>query len=114
MSAKGLESLEVGGIMIRRTYALKKAKDKKFASWFYPNETLNNTIGKKRKFIVIHTRNKRFETSLIPYLSHLLNEEWKRNLKNAFWLEFYQLSGRDIQMWILAGNIQFSNFWFTY
>ena len=61
-----------------QTFALKSAKSDKFSSWFEYNNKRKRKIKTKRKYKKVETRTKRFETSSIPYLTKILNEEWKR------------------------------------
>ena len=78
LSSLGLDTLEIRRTMLCRTFAIKSSKDKKFNKWFKPNDNGKNTRIKKSKFKKVHTRTKRFNKSAIPYLTKLLNEEWKR------------------------------------
>ena len=79
LSALGLDSLETRRTMLCRTFALKSSNDVKFKKWFKTNDKFLNPRIRKTKFKTIYTRTKRFEKSPIPYLTDLLNEEWKRS-----------------------------------
>ena len=78
LDSLGLESLENRRWMLCKLFALKSVQDKKFKNWFQLNEIKKNTRIKKSKFKKIHARTKRFEKSSIPYLTDLLNDEWKK------------------------------------
>ena len=79
LSALGLEILENRRIMLCRNFAIKSAQNIKFSSWFKLNDCNKKTRSKKTKYKKIYSRTERFEKSPSPYLTHLLNEEWKRS-----------------------------------
>ena len=78
LSALGLESLDDRRKQLCKTFALKSAKSDKFPSWFKENNKRKITRRTKSKYKKVETRTKRFETSSIPYMTKILNEEWKR------------------------------------
>ena len=65
--------------MLCKTFAIKSSEYKRFNKWFKPNDHGINTKIKKSNFKKVRTRTKGFDKSAIPYLTKLLNEEWKRN-----------------------------------
>ena len=62
-----------------KNFAKKSYKSEKYNTWFVPrnNQTTVHTRSEKSKILPVQTRTKRYEKSLLPYLTGLLNETRK-------------------------------------
>ena len=60
-------------------FAKKAIQSEKYSNWFIPNEDVVNTRSDKNALIPVKTRTVRYKKSPLPYLTKLLNDNWKTN-----------------------------------